>query len=159
MPLSVHVFRAVLRHLINFAHNFLIVVFILLLFPPPASSAILLFIPGLLIVITMAVVCSTVLGILGARYRDFSYAVTMFMGPMFFLTPILWAPDVLSGARALVAAANPFTHFVALIREPLLGRAPEVFSYCYALGLLVAAALIALHLLGKHRNQVPYWIA
>jgi len=159
MPLSVHVYRAVMRHFINYFHNFLVVIFVLCLFPPPITAAILLFFPGLFIVATTAVACVIILGILGARYRDFSYSIRMLMGPMFFLTPILWVPNMLTGLRAQLAQLNPFTHFIAIIREPLLGRVPSFMDYEFTVVIMLVLTLIALRLFGEHRTKVPYWIA
>lgn len=159
LPLSVHVYRSVMRHLINYLHNFLIVVIVLIIFPPPLTTATLLYFPGVLIVVSGAVAISIVLGILGARYRDFSYGVRMVMAPMFFLTPILWIPDMLSGPRVLLAELNPFAHFLAVVREPLLGREPTFVNYGVTLIVSLSLVLLALRLLGKHRWKVPYWIA
>ncbi len=159
MPLSVHVYRAITRHLINYLHNFLVVIAVLLIYPPPLSTLMLLFIPGILIVALTAMSCAIILGTLGARYRDFSFTIRMLMGPMFFLTPIVWIPDMLTGTRALVADMNPFAHFIAIVREPLLGRAPDLLNYTMTIGIMVSLVFIALHMLGEHRTKVPYWIA
>ncbi len=158
MPLSTHVYRAVTRHVFNYFHNFVIVILVLVIFPPPLSIAPLLFIPGFLIIIITAIATSVILGILGARFRDLSYAVSMLMGPMFFMTPILWMPDMLGSGRAQIADINPFTHFLAIIREPLLGRAPDLLNYAATIGISVTLILIALYLLHRHRTKVPYWV-
>lgn len=158
MPLSVHVYRIVMRHLLNFSHNFLVVIIVLSIFPQPLNSSLLLVIPGALIIVITAIACSVVLGVLGARYRDFSYAIGTLMGPMFFLTPIIWSPDAISGSRARLVDANPFAHFIALIREPLLGNQPSLMNYGMSIGSMLLLGIIALHLLGKHRERVPYWI-
>ena len=158
MPLTVHVYRMVMRHILNYFHNFLIVIVVLILFPSPLSPIFLLFVPGFLIIMVTATACSVVLGIFGARYRDFSYTIRMLMGPMFFLTPVIWSPDGLTGGRAQFANMNPFAHFLAIIREPLLGRVPTTLSYVVALGFMIFLALMALHMLGKHRQRIPYWI-
>ncbi len=159
LPLSVHVFRAVTRHLINYAHNFLIVLIVLAVYPPPFALSMLLVLPGYVIIIVAAIAVKLVLGVLGARYRDFSYGVRTLMTPMFFITPILWIPDMLPPERAWLANMNPFTHFIALIREPLLGRVPTLINYSVTIGLMLALTFLGLRLLGKHRWKVPYWIA
>ncbi len=158
MPLSIHVYQIVMRHVLNYMHNFLVVIFVLILFPPSFGLAQLLFIPGLFIIIMAAVAASLLLGIIGVRFRDFSHTVSMLMAPMFFLTPIIWMPDMLSGIRATIANLNPFTHFVAVVREPLLGRVPELLNYAVTLGILLLLISIALYMLGRYRVKVPYWL-
>jgi ABC-2 type transport system permease protein len=159
LPLSLHIFRAITRHFLNYLHNFIIVIVALVLFPSPASAAMLLYLPGMFIIILAATATNIVLGILGARYRDLSHGVRMLMMPMFFITPILWVPDMLSGSRAWLAQLNPFTHFIAIVREPLLGRVPELLNYAVSLSLTLCFVLLALRLLGNYRWKVPYWIS
>ncbi|MDX1411133.1 MAG: ABC transporter permease [Nitrospirales bacterium] len=158
MPFSVHVYCVVMRNVINYFHNFVIVILVLILFPPQLTGSMVLFIPGFLIIVVAAVAVSIILGILGARFRDFSYTVSMVMGPMFFLTPILWMPDMLTGSRLQLSKLNPFTHFLAIIREPLLGREPALLNYAITIGISVMLMFISLHMLGRHRAKVPYWI-
>ena len=81
----------------------------------------------------------------------------MIMGPMFFLTPIIWMPDMLA-KRGQIAEMNPFTHFLAIIREPLLGGEPAFLNYVVTIGLSVMLMFISLYMLGRHRAKVPYWI-
>ncbi len=159
LPLSVHIYRATTRHLINFLHNFIIVIIVLAIFPPPMAGALLLYVPGIALLIVAVTATNIVLGLLGARFRDFSYGVRMIMLPMFFLTPILWIPDMLSGPRVWLAQLNPFTHFLAIVREPLLGRAPSLTNYGVVVIITLSLLLLGLRLLGRHRWKVPYWIA
>jgi ABC-type polysaccharide/polyol phosphate export permease len=158
MPLSVHVYRMITQHVTTYAHNFLIVVVVLILFHVPITIETLLFFPGFLIVIVTGAALSISLGLIGARFRDFSPTISMFMTPMFFLTPVLWMPDMLSGGRYQIALLNPFTHFLAVVREPLLGRAPSSLNYGVSLGILGILVVVATHLLGRYRLKVPYWI-
>lgn len=159
LPLSVHIFRSITRHLINYGHNFVIVVIVLFVFPPPLNASMMLVLPGYVIILTSAIATKLVLGILGARYRDFSYGIRMVMTPMFFITPILWIPDMLSSSRMWMAQLNPFAHFIAIIREPLLGRTPTALNYEVTITISLVLMLIGIRLLGKHRWKVPYWIA
>ena len=158
LPLSIHVYCAVMRHVINYCHNFVIVILVLIIFPPPFTVSMALFIPGFLITMVTAVAVTIIFGILGARFRDFSYTVSMVMGPMFFLTPIIWMPDMVTGSRSHFVEMNPFTHFVAIIREPILGGEPTLLNYVITIGISVMLMLISLYMLGRHRAKVPYWI-
>ena len=159
MPLSVHVYRIITNHLIIFAHNFAIIISVLFIFSVPVNFQTLLFFPGILIITATAVVVSMLLGLIGARYRDFPHTVTMIMTPAFFFTPVLWMPDMLKGSdRAGFALLNPFTHFLAVVREPLLGRVPTGLNYGVTIGILAVLILISLQLLSRKKTSVPYWV-
>ena len=158
MPLSIHIYRSVMRHLLNYVHNFIIVIIVLIIFPPPLTAKIILFFPGILIIAVTAFATSIIFGILGARFRDFSYTVSMLMGPIFFITPIIWMPDMLSGTRSVMAQLNPFAHFLAIVREPLLGHAPTLINYIVTMSISGILVLISLLFLGKHKSKVAYWV-
>ena len=59
---------------------------------------------------------------LGARYRDIEPTVKSLMPPMLLLTPILWKPEML-GEYSFLIYANPFTYFVGIVRNDLIGLA------------------------------------
>lgn len=158
MPLSIHVYHIVMRHVFNYMHNFVIIAIVLILYPQPFSAAQLLFIPGILIILVTSVATSLFFGIIGARFRDFSHTVSMIMGPMFFLTPIVWMPDMLGGIRLTIANLNPFTHYLAIVRDPLLGRIPDPMHYVVTLGILLVMMLFALFLLSRYRVRIAYWL-
>jgi len=142
----------------NYLHNFIVVIIVLVLFAPPFSSAQLLLLPGYLIIIATAVFTSLLLGIIGARFWDFSHTITVLMAPMFLMTPVLWMPDMLGPQRAMIANLNPFTHFIALVREPLLGRVPGLESYAVAGMVLLILVPLSLYMLSLYRKRIAYWI-
>ena len=46
MPLSIHVYCAVMRHVINYFHNFIIVILVLVIFPPQITASMAPFYSG-----------------------------------------------------------------------------------------------------------------
>jgi ABC-type polysaccharide/polyol phosphate export permease len=52
-------------------------------------------------------------------FRDLQYINTMAMQALFFLTPILYKQDVLSGKLAFLVHLNPMSTFIDLFRSPL----------------------------------------
>ncbi len=77
--------QLLLRQLINFGHNLLVVIVVLLIFPPPLNINQLLVIPGIIIVIGNLFWIASLIGLLGARYRDLGPLIASFMPLMFFL--------------------------------------------------------------------------
>src|SRR6187402_1914554 len=92
----------------------------------------LLVIPGLVLVSLNGLWVGLLLGMLCVRFRDIPQIIANVIQLLFFLTPILWKPDQLTQGRAFVEA-NPFHHFVSLIREPLLGVAPSLETWLIVL--------------------------
>lgn len=157
LPLSVHVYRVVWRTVIIFAHNVVIFVVVALLFSVRPGWVWLLALPGMAMLVLNGVWVALLLGLVSARYRDVPQIVASFVQVTFFLTPIIWQPDLLPG-RALVLHFNPFFHFVELVRGPSLGRAPELVSWLAAAGVTVVGWLTALGLYCRYRWRIAYWL-
>ena len=157
LPLSVHVYRVVWRTVIIFGHNAVIFVVVALLFSIRPGWAGLLAFPGLALLCLNGVWVTLLLGLVSARYRDVPQIVASFVQVTFFLTPIIWQPELLPG-RALVLHLNPFYHFVDLVRGPALGRAPEMLSWLAAAGITVVGWLATLLLYCRYRRRIAYWL-
>ena len=158
MPASVHAYRSVMKSLIEYFYELLIVAAVILLFPVSLNLKLLLFIPGLLIIVASALGCAILLGFIGARFRDFGPMIDMLMRPMFFLTPIIWMPDMLHGGRAYLAQLNPFTHYLAIVREPILGRVPTSLAYSVTISITASLVVASILMLSRHRKMLPYWV-
>ena len=157
LPLSVHVYRVVWRTVIIFAHNAVIFVVVALLFSIRPGWSGLLALPGMALLCVNGVWVGLLLGLLSARYRDVPQIVASFVQVTFFLTPIIWQPELLPG-RALVLHLNPFFHFVELVRGPVLGRAPELVSWLAAAGVTIVGWLTTLALYCRYRWRIAYWL-
>lgn len=157
LPLSVHVYRVVWRTLIIFAHNAVIFVVVAILFSIRPGWAGLLALPGVALLCLNGVWVGLLLGLLSARYRDVPQIVASFVQVTFFLTPIIWQPELLP-ERAFVLDFNPFFHFVELVRAPALGRPPELVSWLAAVGLTLAGWLVTLLLYCRYRWRIAYWL-
>jgi ABC-type polysaccharide/polyol phosphate export permease len=84
--------------------------------------------------------------------RDLIQLVSTFMRIAFFLTPIIWIPESI-GIRSEFVYYNPFSHFIALVRAPLLGEGIPLDSYIIVAvltGFAFFASLFALSIGKKH---------
>ena len=161
LPLSVHVYRTVWCNLLIFLHNTAIVVVVAVLFSIWPGWTGLLAVPGLALLCLNGLWVGLLLGIVSARFRDVPPIVASLVRIFFFLTPIIWMPELMPG-RALMLALlldfNPFFHFVELVRAPLLGRTPELASWLAASGITVGGWLLAFGLLRRYRRRIAYWV-
>ncbi len=92
-----------------------------------------------------------------ARKRRKNSAVTSLLQIAFFLTPIIWKPDLL-GQRAGIVDLNPFYHFVQMIRAPLLGQAPDALTWGMTLGVTAAGWFVTFLFFRRFRARISYWV-
>ena len=119
-----------------FGHNLFVLIPVYLFFPDSFSPVIVLAAPALALHLINGVALSVLLGMLCCRFRDLANVISNFMQVMFFLTPIFWPAGSLS--KPAIYLANPFYHYVEIVRSPLLGE------FASGLNWLVAGALSAL---------------
>ena len=157
LPYSVYVYRSAWSKLIIFAHNFVIYFFVLLYFQIWPGATALLAIPGLVIVTLNGALASLTVGLISARFRDIPQLVTSVTQIIFFVTPIMWKPDLLQH-RTYIAEANPFFHLIEIVRAPLLGNLPGVHTYLFVLGITALNAAVAGALFVRFRSRISYWV-
>jgi lipopolysaccharide transport system permease protein len=92
----------------------------------------------------------------GAFFPDLNFVVANVMRIGMFLTPIFWVPDGREGLRTTFYHWNPFTHYLEIVRMPIIeGVFPAVsFAVCIVLGVLFW--MLAILVLGKLRRKVVF---
>ena len=146
------------RNLIVFFHNVSIYILVCVYAGVAPRWSMLLVIPGLFLVCLNGCWIAIFLGALCARYRDIQQLVSSLLQIGLFLTPIFWSADQLHGHSILLAKYNPLYHLVAIVRDPLLGRAPEPLHWI-AVGLItVFGWLLAIEVMRKFRHRIVYWL-
>jgi ABC-2 type transport system permease protein/lipopolysaccharide transport system permease protein len=156
-PLSIHVYRVLWINLIIFAHNIWIYVVLALWFQTDVGWSLLLFIPALALLLLNAMWIGLLMGLLSARFRDIPMILTSIVQVSFFITPVLWKADMLSGRAALVAF-NPFAHYVEIVRAPLLGGTASLQNWTVVLLMTIAGWGLALLFYTIYRWRIAYWV-
>lgn len=107
------------------------------------------------------------LGMLCARMPDLTELIASIMRLAFFLTPIIWTLDrraVFGGVEGemnflqILYTYNPFTYFLTIVRDPLLGTASAPFDWVVSVALCLVALIsgfLALQFLGR---RVAFWV-
>jgi lipopolysaccharide transport system permease protein len=157
VPLISFGLRMFVRNTIIFLHSLLIVALVLLYFQVNIGWNILMIIPGFAIFAVAALSLSIVVGFICTRFRDVMQLINSLIGILAFLTPVMWQPDML-GDKAYLTNLNPFTHYVALLREPLLGRVPEAISLIFTVIFSLILLICASFLFNKYRKQLVHWL-
>ena len=157
LPLSVHVYRMIWRNFIIFCHNIVIFAIVAIIFAIWPGWVGLLALPGLALLCLNGVWMGLLLGLVSARFRDVPPIVASILRIVFFITPIIWMPEMLPD-RVMLLDFNPFFHFLELVRAPLLGQAPELVSWLMVLGIMLGGWLMMFVLFYHYRRRIAYWV-
>ena len=156
-PVSTYVYRMVWGNLIIFAHNILVFVAVAVWFQTKISWALVFVLPGLALIALNGVWMGLLLGLVSARFRDIPQLLASVVQVTFFLTPINWLPDMLSG-RTFIVDWNPIYHLIELVRAPLLGEMPSVLTLVASVVVTILGWLLAVLLFAVYRWRIPYWL-
>lgn len=158
LPLSVFAYKLVFRNTINLALT-AITAFTVSLFYSKHSIEFgaLLAIPGLMMLTFTSFWVAILLGIISTRFRDAQHLVTTIMRFAFFITPVIWvASDV--GPRAQIANWNPITHYIAIVRDPILHGTVEPFHWWIVIGISSMIAVISVISFIIYRRRIVFWL-
>jgi ABC-type polysaccharide/polyol phosphate export permease len=159
VPLVLHVYRMLMRQLIVLAHNLALIVVLWLIFRWSLHWTLVLFLGGLALNTACAFGWILTLGIVAARFRDVQLIISTVLQLLFLLTPIMWQPGSLRGAGlTIVADANPLYHLVQVVREPLLGVAPEPVTWAIAGASAALSLAVGVYFYARYRCRVAFWV-
>ena len=159
LPLFVHVLRMVWRNLLVFLHNLVILPLLFLMLGKGLGWTALLSLAGMLLLVLNLTWVALILGVLCTRYRDLAQMVGSVLQVLFYLTPVMWMPDLLpERAGRFLLTLNPFHHWFEVVRGPLLGHVPSAVSWLVCAGMVLSGWLLALLFFGRHRARIAYWL-
>jgi ABC-type polysaccharide/polyol phosphate export permease len=155
--LFVYVLRVVSRNVLVFAHQFVVVLLTLIIFAAIDFRLLPLAALGIFLFLLQAVWVAPLLGLAGARFRDLQPMIANLLQVLFFVTPVIWSPDLL-GSKRWIADCNPLSSLIAIVREPLLGRLPSAENYAVVLSVTVVGFALAMLIYGRYRLRLVYWL-
>lgn len=159
VPLPIHIFRVIWRNLIITTHNIIILPVVYLYFMKPVGFVALLCLPGFVLLLLNVSWMAMLFSVMSVRFRDVPQIIQSMLQVVFYLTPIIWMPNLLPArASGLLLNWNPFYHLIDLVRSPLLGGVPAVESWVICALMGVLGWLISLAVYGACRNRIAYWI-
>ena len=159
LPFSIFVLKIILRNLLLLSHNILILPFIFLFFEKPITLSILLVIPGIILISFSIVWMVLLAGMFCARYRDLPQIVINLLQVSFYLTPIIWMPNLVPdrmGSSFLMF--NPFFHLLEVVRAPFLGNPSSISSWFIVAMIGLLGWIFTLFFYRRLRDQIVYWL-
>jgi len=85
--------------------------------------------------------------------------IVNFSSVFFLVTPIVWMPSAVSGARsAAFLAYNPFFYMIDIVRQPVLNAMPPAQDW-FVCGVIAAFGwALCLICLSAFRNRIAFWV-
>ncbi|GAB3379200.1 ABC transporter permease [Lysobacter fragariae] len=156
-PYPVFILQALFRNLLIFAAMLAVVLAAVVWKGNPWTLAALSVIPALLVYVVTTLWLSAILAPLCARFRDAHHAIQTGMRLMFFVTPILWMPAA-SPQLEMIAALNPVTHFIEIMRAPLLYGQVPLESWRMVALINLAGLPAGLLVYARTRSNIVFWV-
>lgn len=158
VPLIFFALQSILRQLVNFLHNLIVIVAVLLYFNVSLSLGhFALILIGCILLVGNLLWVSLLFGMFGARFRDVEPLIAAAMPILFFLSPVIYRPENLSSMAALLWF-NPFAYLISVVRDPALGVTPDINIYFVSVLMLVLGWFLALWCLNRNHSRLVYWI-
>ena len=158
LPKASFIMRVLVRNLVAFAHNIIIIPLVYVIFLYKPSPVALLAIPGLLLVLVGVFAAASCLAIFCTRFRDMPQIVGNLLQLAFFVTPVMWHVEQLGQNAFYVEVFNPFAAFLRIVAEPLLGHVPALQTYLSVIIYLGIMFMIAWPLFARFRARIVYWL-
>lgn len=157
LPLGIHPFQLVFKHVINLLHNVPIFLILIIVFNLKISAVNLLFIPGLFLLILNLIWISFFISIVGARFRDMEFIVSAILPLLMFISPVFYRPNYIPFSEVIIWF-NPLSHLIEIVRSPLLGSAAPNFVIYTNVGMLLFGGGFTLWLFNKKLNRIAFWV-
>ena len=91
------------------------------------------------------------------RYRDFQPLIQSILSAATLLTPIIWNKEML-GDKMNYVYLNPLTFMIEIVRDPVIGKIPELNVYLYNILLFLFLYIILFIFIKFKGNRIIYWI-
>jgi len=157
LPFTVHVLRFVVRNAIVAAHNLPLIAVVFLVFGTLPGPGAILALPGLLLIGLNGFAIGMFLGMVCARFRDVPPIVASVMQLAFFMSPVLWKPNLLREWEAWLPL-NPFYSIMETVRGPLIEGGASPLIWAAALGYTVLTCAVAFAFFVRFRGRIAFWV-
>lgn len=159
LPYCFYPMLHIMKTIINFIHYFIVVIAVLIIYPKTLSLKAFIIIPNLIILTSNLFWISILLGLAGARFRDVEPLVQSMMPIIFFLSPIIYRPTSKTlSDMDMITLFNPFSYFISLLREPMLGIIPDRRIYAFTILTLISGCFFTYIITSRTYKKISFWI-
>ena len=157
-PLFVPIFRVIVNQTFIFFHGLIPMLIISFYFYIPGPETILYLIGGLILSFFTILPLGFLVALISTRYRDFTAFFQSSMRIVYFMTPVIWLPEMAKGKYELVLLLNPFFHLIEIIRDPLLGQPIDPQNWLIVFGIGVIGWLLVAYSYRQHARRILVWL-
>jgi len=158
LPLSIYILKNLLENFFIACVCFVIMVIIAWVLGRAPSHLAFIVIPSAFICLFNAFWVALFLAVVASRFRDIQHLLLSFMRAFFFTTPIIWTYSEGAGLRSTLALLNPFTHFIEIVRKPMLGELPSLLNWTVVGSISIIAPVIAFSTFMLFRRKIVFWL-
>ena len=158
MPKSIYVHRMLVRNVVTFLHNLIIIPPLYLFFHVPVSATQLLALAGILVLLLNGIWVGLFLGTLCARFRDMPQIMVSLVQIAFYLTPVMYRRVQLPSKWQGLFALNPFQSFLDIVREPMLGSPPPLIAWEISGLITIVGFAVTAVFFSRFRARIVYWL-
>jgi ABC-type polysaccharide/polyol phosphate export permease len=142
LPYASYIVKVILRNIIIFFHNILIIFIISLFILPVDFIEVLYLIPGFFLVMINLFWLGLLLAIASVRYRDVPQMLTSFLQLLY----------------QYLADWNFIFHMLEIIRAPMLGKSVYPLSWVICGVGAIIGTTFTLYIFANMRHKISYWI-
>ena len=92
-----------------------------------------------------------------ARFRDIGPIVGTVTQLAFFVSPVLWKPELLHD-RQVWLVLNPVYDVMEVVRGPLLGQSPSLLIWFAAIAITAIVCAMSLAFFVRFRGRIAFWV-
>lgn len=158
VPVTLHVYRLLYRNLIIALHNVVIVLAVFWYYGLALTLHTAWLTVTIPVVTGIMFMVALVIGAASTRFRDLSPIVASIVQVIFFVTPVLYRPEMLSPDRRIVYQLNPLYYILESLRRPLLGQPMSIDIILAIFIMLIVSWLLGVAFFSRVRSRIAYWL-
>lgn len=157
LPYSVHALRVVFRNAVIAAHNLPLIGAVFAFFGVAPSWLALAAIPGFLLIAVAAFAAAIFLGMICARFRDIPPIVGSLMQIAFFISPVIWKPEMVGHWEPWLPI-NPVFAIMETVRGPIMGTGAGFVVWALAIAWTAVLVAGAWAFFVRFRGRIAFWV-
>lgn len=157
LPYTLHALRIAFRNSLVTAHSLPIILLVFLVFGQAPGPEAFLAIFGFMLIGINMLAGGLLLGMICARFRDIPPIVANIVQLAFFVSPILWKPELWGDAMVWMAL-NPFYAMLETVRGPLVEGGGPLLAWVAAVLYTMANVVLAGALFARFRARMAFWV-
>lgn len=142
--------------LFGFGIKLVLVVALFVWFKLPVNASSFLAFPALIMLISLGIAIGMLLAPLAALYQDITKGLTIALGVLLFITPVVYPLPIGGGIGAQIVRWNPVTPVLVTVRDLATGSSPSLLTAFAFVSLLTFVVLVLTWI--TYRLAMPYVI-